>query len=379
MTGPTGPTGHIGPTGPTGLQGAGATGPTGPTGSTGSTGPTGYGPAGVTGPTGAVGPTGPGVGATGPTGAAGATGPTGAGATGATGAAGGPGPTGPTGATGAGTNGATGPTGSTGPTGPGVGATGPTGPAGTNGTAGATGPTGAVGATGATGPSVTGPTGATGAVGPTGPTGSGGGGGGGTPLYDISAGIPTLTSVNTSAAGLTASVAAGKAAFLATNGASGTVQAGYYAATPGSTPYRVAILTQMSSNAGSSGWTQVGFQDSSGKQVCFILNYNTNGTSVLVYSFSAYNSLGSSLKSTTLNFTRDVWVGLRNDGTNLYFEISLDGVNFFTIYQNTIAGLASYLSDTNYIFWGIYCGNNDGPILQTLRCWDPAGLSRSFP
>lgn len=107
------------------------------------------GPQGAQGPQGVAGPAGS-VGATGPAGAAGPQGAQGAkGDTGATGAIG---PTGPQGAQGAkGDTGATGPQGAAGAQGP-QGATGATGPQGAQGAQGTQGPQGAQGATGPAGP-----------------------------------------------------------------------------------------------------------------------------------------------------------------------------------------------------------------------------------
>ncbi len=130
------------------------------------------------------------------------------------------------------------------------------------------------------------------------------------------------------------------------------------------------------SAADTDNWVQVGWQDSTGKQLVLLVDY---GVTVKVYSMSGYSSLNSNIASINIDWPmQDFWVGLRNDGTNYYLEMSRDGVNFFTIYSSTLSG--AYLADFGNIYFGQFTSSSTGSgQAMTLRCWDTAGLTRSFP
>jgi hypothetical protein len=359
LTGPTGPSG--GPIGPTGVSGAtgpsggpiGATGPTGAasvvTGSTGYTGPTGAASV-VTGPSGASGYTGP----TGPTSiVTGPTGYTGPRITGPTGVSGGAGPIGPTGVSGSATN-----TGATGATG----YTGPTGITGASGTNGSTGPTGSSGITGATGPGGTIP-----------------------PLYDLSAGVPllsTMTAINLSSVTATNSSGLAINLYSATDITGGLF--GYTLASPGTTPYRVRALFQSFSLTSTSLWMNFGWGDGAGKFVTTLITGTVASSNLYIWTWASASTSGGALSGSTTrdltpNFVHEIWLGLQYDGTNVSWEISPDGVNFVTLYTATLASLSASLADTSKIFWGAYDQGTAAPFTMTLRCYDVNGLTATFP
>jgi hypothetical protein len=76
-------------------------------------------------------------------------------------------------------------------------------------------------------------------------------------------------------------------------------------------------------------------------------------------------------------------MGLRDDGAgNIYFEISTDGVNFFTL--SKIVKSSGYLGSSGYnqIFLGIapwdFSNTPTLPVAWSFLAYDPNGLSRSL-
>jgi hypothetical protein len=344
------------------------------------------------------------------------------------GGGGGAGSTGPTGATGP-SGGPIGPTGPTGITGSASVITGPTGYTGAS----VTGPTGAASV-------VTGPTGITGSAsvvtGPTGPTGSGGGGGGGggtgptgptggsnlasltdvsitegssinglplvwnnatnywiatnnmyniTPLHNFSAGVPNIANCNvinggSSYSSYTSNATVGGINIQNTSYGSANSLLGFSYISPQTTPYRVAAFLQWKVfGGGNNGSAAVifGFMDTSGKMS---LIYYRNDPELFVGAHfsntggSYYNDL---VTLTTASWPDSAWFAVRNDGTNVYYEMSADGVNFTVLSQETVA--SGYLSNYYYIVWGlsVSAANTYGSV--TLRCLDINAISRTFP
>ena len=70
------------------------------------------------------------------------------------------------------------------------------------------------------------------------------------------------------------------------------------------------------------------------------------------------------------------WFGIRNDGTNIHYEMSPDGVNFISLAQESLG--SAYLANYTNTIWGFQT-NNINPMTLTLRCYDPNGLTRTFP
>ena len=357
-TGPTGPIGPgTGPTGPTGLAATGATG------------------AAATGPTGRTGPTGAGA-FTGPTGPTGRTGPPGSSITGATGA-GATGPIGPTGFTGP--IGAAANTGATGPTG--LGGTGATGPAGSATNTGATGPTGfsvtgptgATGTTGATG-ALTGPTGWTGpSGGPTGPTGAtgSGGGAGGEAAYVTPPVLASWTQRNISGAAAVANVANGVQ--ISDNGNTGRNARALTRTSP-ATPYTIdANLAVIGHPNGSSArcWAGIGWTNGTDIHVIWVSSTNN---AYVTYFFGGLSAPTSTNDIRTFSFASmnmaDIWLRVYDDGTNVNFYQSADGITWlslFAVVKSSGLGSAQY---TNVGFFIDNTGSTGNTTeYATLRSW----------
>ena len=153
---------------------------------------------------------------------------------------------------------------------------------------------------------------------------------------------------------------------------------GYSHTAPMTAPYRVAALLQWTSFGGSNDGNSAvffGYIDTSGKYSVTLFN-----NSPQIFAGSRYlnsNTLSNTLATYSMESWPELaWFGLRNDGANIHYEMSSDGVNFVSLAQESL-GSAFLVNYTN-IIWGFQT-NNTNPISLTLRCYDPNGLTRAFP
>lgn len=166
-----------------------------------------------------------------------------------------------------------------------------------------------------------------------------------------------------------------------TNPVGGPKIAGIMRAVPAGSNWRVAIFIQCNTNWKTYMGSAWGFSDGTQFDV---LSDPADGT-IGHQTFPNANSRSSygSITSVRLNWSVGFWVGLRYDGTNVYFEQSSDGVNFVTSQYYTPA--AGFLGAAGYtkIFAGIYSeasavsGVNYAHSASILT-WDENGLARTF-
>lgn len=194
------------------------------------------------------------------------------------------------------------------------------------------------------------------------------------PLYDISAGIPTISAFTVFGDGTSTFTVSALKAINIFNTSGITGMAGYTTPAP-ATPYRVRVLIQnLALTNPTSGNTVMcaGWYDGSKFQFLYM---RTTGD-LYIAGYTDYHTLDTTMFHSGLAYIPDdMWFGLRNDGTNLHFEVSRDGVNFFSVYTATIA---SYLANANLVFWGTI-NNGANPFSCTLRCFDLGGLTPAFP
>ena len=148
-------------------------------------------------------------------------------------------------------------------------------------------------------------------------------------------------------------------------------------AAPG-TPYRVAILVQVTAFTSSNtigvtaGWTDGTKYD--------VANCWADTGSNAFYEHETWNtSTSRNAVAATYNpyvIPSMFWIGLHDDGSNVYLEFSNDGVNFITTYFGSKSG--NWLGNYNTIFFGIV-PNNGKASFTNFRCYDPNGLSRTMP
>jgi hypothetical protein len=163
--------------------------------------------------------------------------------------------------------------------------------------------------------------------------------------------------------------------------ASSNFLTGQRIAAPGSTPYSFVarinqdcsgIITSLVQTGGGTPGTAndagfaVGFSDGT-KYVVMMVWLQGTSTPAPVIEITEWSSSTSVNTSVlTLNnwnmaqfYTSDLWLKIRNDGTDLYFFISIDGNNWYYIYKSTIT---NYLSAATDVFWGAY-GNTDSAAI----------------
>lgn len=219
-----------------------------------------------------------------------------------------------------------------------------------------------------------------------------GGSSGLTPIhlpFDLSEGVPSLaglTQVNISGAGSVVENA-GVALSVLDSGSGAVVQLrGLAQAVPGATPYRVAWYILMDV-AGKFNPPQFGWYDSStGKLDCLAILNNGSGGNTLEH--DTWNSATSRAAATALNSDFDVptgspgiWVAVRDDGTNVYWEISATGAEWVPVlYYAKTAGFMPSASYGVKVFcgWMPYSDAGISPARQgamNILCWDTGAIS----
>lgn len=214
-------------------------------------------------------------------------------------------------------------------------------------------------------------------------TGGGGGGGAGNALW-VLPNNPTIGSfaqINISGTVTATASGTSNTVTLFDGGSNALKLEGLTLAVPVSTPYRVAILAygtgqSVQYNSQAFGWT-----DGTKFETMTIVN-SFNVVTHSQWSNSASRATDTSvwtIFASPYGMTYGgLWIGLRDDGTNVHYELSQDGVNFITIF--TVTKSSGYLGSSGYshIFFGVV-PDNAAPQFLSIRCYDPAGLTRAFP
>ena len=149
---------------------------------------------------------------------------------------------------------------------------------------------------------------------------------------------------------------------------------------PAATPYRISILALL--NAQNVGYWGFAFGWTDG--IKFDICSQQGGETFCHPLFSDANtrvSAGDNVCALPM-MQGALWLGLRDDGSNIYFEFSLDGANYTTIVTSTKA--AGYLSTNGYtsIFFGLFNGNYTYPtpsgnaLSASFLAYDENGLTR---
>lgn len=178
---------------------------------------------------------------------------------------------------------------------------------------------------------------------------------------------------------------AGHAIHISDTSTTGGIQThGIYKNAPASTPYRVAIALRSIGQVVNYLFPLIGWRESSsGKLFVVAMAPNTNA-----WEIHSWNSLTSRSATISAGGTPPPanflsyglgWIGLRNDGTNIYFEYSPDGNKdtFRTIYSRAIAG--AFLTTFDEIYAGMYQETATGRDYRVLlRGYQEDGLTRTY-
>lgn len=210
---------------------------------------------------------------------------------------------------------------------------------------------------------------------------SGGGGNQPVSLLTMDA-LSGFTQANISGTRSVAEVAGKAISIIESSPSGGAKVAGIYKAVP-STPYRVAVFIQSNNNSRrymgwAAGWTD-------GTKLHVVTDPASGAVEMMEFNTVSSRSSTSSLAGSKSSGFRATgfWLGLRDDGTNVFFEVSEDGVYFSPYF--TVAKSSGWLGSSGYtnVFVGIYSEASDVsgtsyPHSTTIRTWDPNGLSRGF-
>ena len=82
-------------------------------------------------------------------------------------------------------------------------------------------------------------------------------------------------------------------------------------------------------------------------------------------------TLGTESMSQELNpYLSPIWVQLRNDGTDLYYDFSFDGTNFINFYTETVG---FFITPTMYGFGGLSETAGGVPyVMSDALAWNTA-------
>jgi hypothetical protein len=199
-------------------------------------------------------------------------------------------------------------------------------------------------------------------------------------FYNVAAGVPSLSSFTQVGIAGTTSIAqsTGKIISIKDTGGNAFDLRGLVYTAP-STPYRIAILvcnTQPTSTSTARAlcW---GFSDGTKYQVLYC--EANGGANIYLVNFSNSTTEVNATPITNVNplqYGSVIWLGLRSDGTNIYFEYSSDGVNFITIYSTLIS--TNYITTIADVFIGISPQSATSASALSIQCFDPNGLNRAF-
>ena len=206
------------------------------------------------------------------------------------------------------------------------------------------------------------------------------GGGGYWPGYNLSVGVPALSAFTWVNQG-TMTVVDKSPYGLQFNIPNSTSQLGGMIITPPAAPYRVAIALSMVAPMNLYESFYAWFYDGTKFHVLGI-GANTNVPSTAqVQRWSSATAYSSSDYSGQISVNMNLaFLGLRDDGTNVYFEISPDGVAWTTLYS--VAKASGYLSSYTFkIGFGFQPDNNAtvANVAAVLKLWDVNGLTRTYP
>jgi len=198
-------------------------------------------------------------------------------------------------------------------------------------------------------------------------------------VYDITSGVPSLVSFTSINFGVNPTVAqVPSSAIVMTSTGTGIDYVYGIARAAPVAPYRIAVFIQHIEAQGNTNTIPMfGFSD--GTRYHTVWLWFPGYFSVRTYSNNTTNVSSTTITGFVFSLPGEFWVGLRDDGTNVYWEVSFDGVEFIPVYS--VAKAAGYLGaggyNVNYVginTSGLYAGTS----YMTIRAWDPNGLTRTY-
>jgi hypothetical protein len=210
-------------------------------------------------------------------------------------------------------------------------------------------------------------------LGPTGYTGSGGGG-----LYSqVLTAVPTLASTGLSSTfNFSNATVSDSAAGIVISGleTGGTNVRGIYKTAP-ATPYTITALVTQTGPTSSYAFTGIGFYDPiTGRieNICYtaIPSVQPNVSVPAFYSATSYSNNVGTLWPDSANINLPIWLRLQNDGTNVTYSYSADGVNFWQLVQFALSSGYGTFLDRSTVGFQVNTQSNEGvQMFGTLMQW----------
>ncbi|MGR3905828.1 hypothetical protein Q3A80_02195 [Burkholderia sp. SR8] len=189
--------------------------------------------------------------------------------------------------------------------------------------------------------------------------GTGGGSGSGAAPADGTADTPpVLSSFSWLNQGSTAQ-ASQQSGFISMSDTTTAAQLRALVKAPPVTPYKITIRMRGILLGNYQGYGLIFYDSTSGK----VISFGTLGTSLQVYQWNSPSSGSGAAYNSSMAFPPQ-WLRIRDDGTNLYADISTDGVSFLNVWS---ASRTAYLSTPNQI--GFYMLPNAQPMQASLHSW----------
>lgn len=187
------------------------------------------------------------------------------------------------------------------------------------------------------------------------------------------------TSVNLTSTGATVDYTYGFGYMIGNSSSNSDFLSLNYRAAPGSTPYSFTVrmqsepsgiietITQGGAGTINNGGFALGFSDGT-KYLVLTLDYSSGNYYLIATEWNTSTSVNTSPVAVDLApnviFAGPgaLWFRIRNDGTHLYLQISLDGNRWYTFYSQTIT---AFLSAATNVCWGMY-GHSQSPTVMLL-------------
>ncbi len=119
-------------------------------------------------------------------------------------------------------------------------------------------------------------------------------------------------------------------------------------AAPGSTPWEFTAKVCPHSPGSVTECGTILQESASGKLIIFGFEVTTGGLNLGIYAWNSPTSYGpveTSVVLSALTFTAPIYLKIKNDGTNLIFSLSYDGIIFDQFYQQTLAAFFTTAPD----------------------------------
>jgi hypothetical protein len=133
----------------------------------------------------------------------------------------------------------------------------------------------------------------------------------------------------------------------------------------------VAVLVCDTPGIGSGRGLIWGFSD--GTKFSMAYRFNSGAQYLCDWSTPTSEAAAPNLGQGTM--ISPVWLGIRNDGTNLYWEVSADGVNFVAV--SSVAVGSAFCTPTN-VAVGLSPQSDTAGSAISIQCFDVNGLTRAF-